>query len=123
MNINIFKAATKYWASNTLPDPPTVTHLDLFNSTANNNLNVVDRYWMIGKTGPQNPALNYPVTDITFRFSTNNTAPQITERPPTMTPGLKPGLAQPWRFYGLSWLRITTSHTQNKVGQVLLVLF
>jgi len=111
-DMGIFKAGTKNWLTNTLPDPPTVTHLDLFNSTANNNLNVVDRYWMIGKTGPQNPAANYPIADITFRLSTNATAPQLSERPTTMST-LKPGFAQPWRAYGLSWLRISAVATTN----------
>ncbi|MFM7015291.1 MAG: GEVED domain-containing protein [Bacteroidota bacterium] len=111
-DMGVFKAATKYWANNTLPDPPTVTHIDIFNAPTSNAANVVDRYWMIGKTGPQNPAANYPVADITMRLSTNATAPQVTERPATMN-SLKPGWAQPWRAYGLSWLRISALATLN----------
>jgi hypothetical protein len=111
-DMGIFKAGTKNWLTNTLPDPPTVTHIDVFNSTASNASNVVDRYWMIGKTGPQNPAANYPIADITFRMSTNATAPQVSERPTTMST-LKPGFAQPWRVYGLSWLRISAVATTN----------
>ena len=111
-DLGIFKAGTKNWVNNTLPDPPTVTHIDLYNSTNPNGANVVDRYWMIGKTGPQNPAANYPIADITFRFSTNATAPQVSERPATMST-FKPGIAQPWRAYGLSWLRISALATLN----------
>ncbi|MFM2157018.1 MAG: hypothetical protein RL516_1767 [Bacteroidota bacterium] len=112
-DMGVFRAATKYWAGNTpITDPPTVTHLDLFNSTAPNSTNVVDRYWMIGKTGPQNPAVNFPVADITMRFSTNATAPQVTERATTIS-SLRPGFAQPWRAYGLSWLRISAVATTN----------
>jgi hypothetical protein len=111
-DMGIFKAGTKNWLANTLPDPPTVTHIDLYNSTAPNILNTVDRYWMIGKTGPQNPAANFPIADITFRLSTSAVAPQASERPTTMSV-VRPGLAQPWRAYGLSWLRISAVGTTN----------
>lgn len=112
-DMGIFKAGTKFWSANVLPDPPTVTHIDLFNSISSNAANVVDRYWMIGKTGPQNPAANYPVADVLFRYSINTTAPQVTERPTTMN-SLKPGFAQPWRAYGLSWLRISAVGNTNQ---------
>ena len=114
-DLGVFKAGTKNWLNNiaTTPYPPTVTHINLFNSTAPNTTNVVDRNWMIGKTGPQNPAITAPVADITFRFSNNNTAPQVTERPAAMIVGVRPGLAQPWRAFGLSWLRITAVATTN----------
>jgi hypothetical protein len=111
-NMGVFKAATKYWASNTLPDPPTVSQTNIFNSTASNAANVVDRYWLIGKTGPQNPTANYPVADIAMRMSTNATAPQVTERPTTMS-ALRPGFAQPWRVTDLTWLRISSVATTN----------
>ena len=114
-NLGIFKAGTKNWLNNSTnpPYPPTVTHIDMFNSTAPNGANVVDRYWMIGKTGPQNPAANFPVADITFRFSSNNTAPQVSERPTIFSSGIppRPGFAQPWRAFGSGWLRITTPVT------------
>ena len=110
-DLGVFKAATKNWLNNSTPYPPTVTHIDVFNSTAPNAANVVDRNWMIGKTGPQNPAANFPVADITFRFSSNNTAPQVTERPTIFSSGIppRPGFAQPWRSLGLAWLRISNA--------------
>jgi hypothetical protein len=111
-DLGIFKAGTKNWASNTLPGPPTVTHTNIFNSTSTNAANTVDRYWMIGKTGPQNPAANYPIADITFRMSTNATVPQVSERPTTMS-ALKPGFAQPWRVIDSTWLRISALATTN----------
>jgi hypothetical protein len=111
-DMGVFRAATKYWASNSLPDPPTVSQTNIFNSTASNAANVVDRYWMIGKTGPQNPAANFPVADIAFRYSSNNTAPQVTERPTGMSV-VRPGLAQPWRVADLTWLRISAVATTN----------
>ena len=110
-DLGIFKAGTKNWVGNSTPYPPTVSHIDMFNSTAPNAANVVDRYWMIGKTGPQNPAANFPLADITFRFSSNSTAPQVSERPSIFSSGIpaRPGYAQPWRAYGLSWLRISNA--------------
>ena len=121
-DLGIFKAGTKNWVGNSTPYPPTVSHIDMFNSTAPNAANVVDRYWMIGKTGPQNPAVNYPVADITFRFSSNNTAPQVTERPTIFSSGIpsRPGYAQPWRSFGSAWLRITntTAYTATVTSAV-----
>ncbi|MEN9332234.1 MAG: hypothetical protein RLZZ94_1324, partial [Bacteroidota bacterium] len=111
-DMGVFKAGTKYWSANVLPDPPTVTHIDLFNSTASNANNVVDRYWMIGKTGPQNPAANYPIADILFRLVNTVSGSQISERPATINSLVK-GLAQPWRAYGLSWLRVTAQANVN----------
>ena len=109
-DLGTFKAATKYWAANTLPDPPTVTHIDTYNSTASNAAQTADRYWMIGKTGPQNPAANYPIVDLTFRFS--NTAAPATERPATMS-ALNQGKAQPWRAGSWQWLRISANASLN----------
>jgi hypothetical protein len=121
-DMGIFKAATKYWASNTLPDPPTVTQVNGFNFPTSNAANVVDRYWMIGKTGPQNPAANYPIADLAFRFSSNNIAPQVSERPSIFSSGIpaRPGYAQPWRVSDFSWLRIsnTTAFTATVTSAV-----
>lgn len=111
-NLGTFRVGTKYWLSNVLPDPPTVTHINLFNSPTPNAGNVVDRYWMIGKTGPQNPSANFASCDLIFKFSTNSTLPQVTERPTTMQV-FRPGWAQPWRQFGFQWLRITSLNTLN----------
>ena len=67
---------------------------------------------MIGKTGPQNPSANFASCDLIFKFSTNATLPQVTERPTTMQL-FRPGWAQPWRLYGLQWLRISSLATLN----------
>jgi hypothetical protein len=113
-DLGTFKVGTKYWLSNNLPDPPTVTHINLFNSPTPNPGNTVDRYWMIGKTGPQNPSSNFASCDLIFKFSTNATLPQVTERPSTMSSlPPRPGWAQPWRQFGLQWLRISSLATLN----------
>ncbi len=110
-DLGTFKAGTKYWAANNpITDPSTVTHINTYNSTANNSAQTVDRYWMIGKTGPQNPAANYPVVDLTFRFS--NTASPASERPATMS-ALNQGRAQPWRAASSQWLRISANVNLN----------
>lgn len=110
-DLGTFKAGMKYWAANApITDPPTVTHINIYNSTANNAAQTADRYWMIGKTGPQNPAVNYPVVDLTFRFS-NNAAP-ATERPTVMS-AINQGRAQPWRAGSEQWMRITANTLLN----------
>jgi hypothetical protein len=110
-DLGTFKAATKYWAANSpITDPSTVTHINTYNSSANNANQTVDRYWMIGKTGPQNPAANFPTVDLTFRFS--NTASPASERPVAMSV-LNQGKAQPWRSSSSQWLRITSNPNLN----------
>ncbi len=110
-DMGVFSASTKYWPSNApVTDPPTVTHLHEYNTSSSNASKTVDRYWMIGKTGPQNPATGFPVADITMRFT--NAATPVSERPTTMT-NLNRGLAQPWRAASSQWLRITANASLN----------
>ncbi len=182
-NLGDFRVGTKYWLNNTLPDPPTVTHIDFFNSTTPNPGTASDRYWMVGKTaatptyvitsavangtsitfntssttglyvngwisvvgldtarfnisgnigsitansftilnlatagtsgGTAATAYFSPLVDLYFRFNNAATSGPI-ERPATMAaPILTQGKAQPWRAWGLSWLRITAT----SVGQ------
>ncbi len=182
-NLGDFRVGTKYWLNNTLPDPPTVTHIDFFNSTTPNPGTATDRYWMVGKTaatptyvitsavangtsitfntssttglylngyisvvgldtarfnisgnigsitansftilnlatagtsgGTAATAYFSPLVDLYFRFNNAATSGPI-ERPATMAaPILTQGKAQPWRAWGLSWLRITAT----SVGQ------
>jgi hypothetical protein len=110
-NLGIFKAGTKYWAANNpITDPPSVTHINTYNSSSNNSAQTIDRYWIIGKTGPLNPSTNYPVVDLTFRFS--NTTSPASERPATMS-ALNQGRAQPWRASSSQWLRISANPNLN----------
>jgi hypothetical protein len=108
--LDTMKVATKYWSANVLPDPPTVTHIDTYNSSASNAGNTADRYWMIGKVGPQNPAANYPVASITMRYST--AALPLSERPTGAIVGVPTSAkAQPWRAASWQWLRISSNTT------------
>ncbi len=110
--LDTFKIGTKFWSANVLPDPPTVTHIDTYNSTASNAGNTADRYWMIGKVGPQNPAANYPTVSFAMRYST--ALLPTTERPTGAFVGVASSVkAQPWRAASWQWLRITNNATLN----------
>jgi len=92
VNISTFKAVGN------LPWPPLVTHINNL-AGVNNAAAVVDRYWMLTKTGAN------PVADIVFRFTS-------LERPVGMS-ALNQGKAQPWRAPGASdsWIRLIAPYT------------
>ena len=92
-------SASSYYALNNLPLPPTVSHLNTFASTNQNQAATADRFWMIGKTGAN------PVADLSLRIS--NTAAPATERATGWVPVGTFVKAQPWRANGLNWLRIS----------------
>jgi hypothetical protein len=101
-DMGTFQAST-YYAPGNLPLPPTVTHLNTFASTNQNQAGTADRFWMIGKTGAN------PVSDLSIRIS--NTAAPASERAAGWAPVPTIVKAQPWRSYGLSWLRISDPAT------------
>lgn len=97
-DMGTFSAST-YYAPVNLPLPPTVTHLNTYGSTNANASPTGDRFWMVGKTGAN------PVADLSFRLSTN--ASPATERATGWVPVPTFVRAQPWRTYGLSWIRLS----------------
>jgi hypothetical protein len=112
--LDTMKVATKYWGANALPDPPTVTHIDMYNSSATNAGSTADRYWMIGKVGPQNPAVNFPIVNFAMRYNNSAIVPLVTERPSGAVPAVaSTAKAQPWMASRLSWLRITANASLN----------
>lgn len=115
-----FSVATYNTPASNLPLPPSVTHLNVWNAAASNFTNVVDRFWITEKTGPN------PVSNLTFRFTTAERASGMST--------FNRGRAQPWRSTNggtyNTWLRIsntspaapagsglgtTTSYTQDHV--------
>lgn len=95
-----FSIATYKTPPGNLPYPPTVTHLNVFNSANSNFTNVADRFWLTEKTGSN------PRTNLCFRYAV--TAPS--ERA-TGASVLNRPAAQPWRTanngsYG-AWLRVS----------------
>ncbi|MBK7967184.1 MAG: T9SS type A sorting domain-containing protein [Bacteroidetes bacterium] len=95
-----------YYAPGNLPLPNVVTHL---NNTAippaNNAAGTVDRFWMVEKTG------NNPVTDIVFRFTTQERATGIS--------AFNQGKAQPYRTTSNtnSWMRLVAPYTSTTYTQ------
>ncbi|MBK7683496.1 MAG: hypothetical protein IPJ26_13990 [Bacteroidetes bacterium] len=88
-----------YNAVGNLPFPPTVTHINSASTGLNNAAAVVDRYWVLSKTGA-NPNVN-----IVYRFTN-------AERPAGMS-AFNQGKAQPYRITPVVdlWLRLITPFT------------
>ncbi|MFN8154539.1 MAG: GEVED domain-containing protein [Bacteroidia bacterium] len=104
-----FKVSTYNTPANNLPFPPTVTHLNIYNASASNFTNVVDRFWTTEKTGPN------PVANLTFRFTN-------AERATSMS-ALNKGRAQPWRTAAAgvynAWIRISNTSPASPAGSTL----
>jgi hypothetical protein len=110
--LDTMKIATKFWSANVLPDPPTVTHIDPYNTAGSNAANTADRYWMIGKVGPQKPAANFPIVNFVMRYNNSTVLPLVTERPSGVVPAAPTtAKAQPWMAGRLAWLRISANAT------------
>lgn len=103
------KVSTYNTPANNLPLPPSVTHLNLYNAASSNFANVVDRFWITEKTGPN------PVANLTFRFTN-------AERATSMSV-LNKGRAQPWRSANAgtynSWVRISNTVPASPAGSSL----
>jgi len=107
-DLGTFSVAT-YRATANNPFPPTVSHLNIFSSTANNATNTVDRFWVTEKTGSN------PNTSISFRWSDAENSGASALNPPR---------AQPWRYTTTApgseaWLRITNTSPTAPVGSIL----
>lgn len=104
-----FKVATYNTPNTNLPLPPSVSHLNIFNASASNFTNVVDRFWITEKTGPN------PVSNLTFRFTNAERATGMSV--------LNKGRAQPWRSTNAgtynAWIRITNTSPAAPVGSTL----